>query len=89
MVIFEEIFKNIAWVSEQTPKPDTKKEWPFWAKSLKTLAKSEDKGIGDVVARLIGDENSEQFKSWYKATFNKDCGCKGRQARWNRLYPLK
>ena len=63
--------------------------WPMWATLLRQLSKPEDKGIGDVVARLIGDENSEKFKSGYKSTFNKDCGCKGRQARWNRLYPLK
>ena len=71
------------------PSDIPKKGWPFWAKALNAIAKPEDKGIGDVVARLIGDENSEQFKSWYKATFNKDCGCKGRHDRWNRLYPLK
>ena len=77
------------------PAPRVKKrslpydEWPVWAKALKLMAKPEDKGIGDIVARLIGDENSEKFKAWYRATFNKDCGCKGRQDRWNRLYPLK
>ncbi len=63
-------------------------EWPIWAKALKQLAKPEDKGIGDVVARMIGDEKSEAFKSWHLATFGKPCNCNGRQARWNLLYPL-
>lgn len=61
-------------------------DWPFWAKALKLLAKPHDKGIGDVITRTIGPEKSEAFKSWYKATFNKDCGCTGRQEKWNRMY---
>lgn len=62
--------------------------WPLWAKALKVLAKPEDKGVGDVVARIIGDENSEAFRIWYLKTFGKPCGCNGRQDRWNRIYPL-
>jgi len=64
-------------------------EWPLWAKALKLLAKPEDKGIGDVVARTIGDEKSQAFKTWYKTTFKKDCGCAGRRAKWNALYPIQ
>ena len=67
----------------------TQSEWPIWAKALRQFAKPEDKGIGDVVARMIGDYNSATFKSWYRATFGKDCGCAGRQAKWNRQYPLE
>ncbi len=63
-------------------------DWPFWAKAFSKLAKLEDKGIGDVVARTIGAENSEAFKKWYKATTGKDCGCTGRQNLWNIKYPL-
>lgn len=62
--------------------------WPLWAKSLALLAKPEDKGVGDVTRRLIGDERSEKFKAWFKMTFKRDCGCAGRQAQWNRLYRL-
>ena len=63
--------------------------WPIWAKAMKRFAKPQDKGIGDVVARMIGDENSAAFKAWYFATFGKTCGCAGRQARWNAQYPLR
>lgn len=62
--------------------------WPVWAKALKLVAKPEDKGIGDVVARLIGNENSEAFEAWYLRTLGKPCGCKGRHEQWNRMYPL-
>jgi hypothetical protein len=65
-----------------------KPKWPKWAKALKHLAQPEDKGIGDVVARMIGAGNSAAFKAWYKLTFGKDCGCTDRQADWNRKYPL-
>ncbi len=68
--------------------PIPRRDWPLWAKALSMIAKPEDKGIGDVVARTIGAENSEAFKKWFKATTGKDCGCTGRQRRWNIEYPL-
>lgn len=68
--------------------PIPRKDWPIWAKALAQFAKPEDKGIGDVVARMIGDENSAAFKNWFKLTFGKDCGCNGRQKLWNQTYPL-
>ncbi len=68
--------------------PIPRKDWPLWAKALAMIAKPEDKGIGDVVARTIGAENSEAFKKWFKATTGKDCGCTGRHRRWNTEYPL-
>ena len=64
-------------------------EWPIWAKAMKQFSKPVDKGIGDVVARMIGDTNSEAFKMWYLRQFGKICGCAGRQAQWNRQYPLE
>ncbi len=68
--------------------PIPRKDWPIWAKALAMLFRPEDKGIGDVVARTVGAENSEAFKKWFKATTGKDCGCTGRQRRWNIEYPL-
>ncbi len=68
--------------------PIPRKDWPLWAKGLAMMSKAEDKGIGDVVRRLIGEENSEAFKKWFKSTTGKDCGCTGRQRRWNIEYPL-
>jgi len=63
-------------------------DWPIWAKALKQFATPQDKGIGDVVARMIGDETSAKFKAWHLATFGKPCGCTGRQKLWNTKYPL-
>ncbi len=70
------------------PQPIPRKDWPLWAKALAMVAKPEDKGLGDVVARTIGAENSEAFKKWFKATTGKDCGCTGRHRRLNIEYPL-
>ncbi len=67
---------------------ETKPEWPVWAKALKQFSTPDDKGIGDVVARMIGDENSMKFKAWHLATFGRPCNCAGRRERWNKLYPL-
>ncbi len=65
-----------------------KQDWPMWAKALKQFSTPDDKGIGDVVARMIGDETSEKFKAWHLATFGRPCGCTGRQKLWNTKYPL-
>ncbi len=65
-----------------------KDQWPIWAKALKAMATPEDKGVGDVVARMIGYEKSEAFKVWHIATFGRHCNCTARRERWNRLYPL-
>jgi len=63
-------------------------QWPMWAKAMKVLSTKEDKGIGDVVRRVIGEENSDRFKKWFRKTFNRDCGCDGRLSEWNQKYPL-
>jgi hypothetical protein len=68
--------------------PEPFDQWPMWAKALRQFSKPEDNGIGDVAARIIGEENSEAFKAWYLATFKKSCGCTGRQKQWNMKYPL-
>ncbi len=88
-----EISRNPAVVHLRTtktilPQPIPRKDWPLWTKALAMIAKPEDKGVGDIVARTIGAENSEAFKKWFKATTGKDCGCTGRQRRWNIEYPL-
>ncbi len=85
--VYAELQRKFA--PKPTPiQPIPRKEWPMWAKALAMIAKPEDKGIGDVVARTIGAENSEAFKKWFKATTGKDCGCTGRERRWNIEYPL-
>ncbi len=65
-----------------------RKDWPWWTKALALIAKSEDKGIGDVVVRTIGPTNSDAFKKWYKRIFGEDCGCSRREIEWNQKYPL-
>ncbi len=71
-----------------TPAAIPRDQWPGWAKAIATRASPDDKGIGDIAARMIGDEKSAEFKLWFKSTFGKDCGCTGRQREWNRKYPL-
>ncbi len=85
---FQDKFAPPHPISDKVVQPIPRKDWPLWAKALAMIATPEDKGIGDVVARTIGAENSEAFKKWFKATTGKDCGCTGRHARLNRDYPL-
>jgi len=62
--------------------------WPMILVPMKLLAKSGDKGLGDIVARTVGPLGGEEFKLWYKKIFGKDCGCNARQEAWNEAYPL-
>jgi hypothetical protein len=78
---------------EPTPyhlRPIPYTDWPLWAKVMKTtLGKPEDRGIGDTVLRIIGDDVSAAFKEWYRKTFGVECGCQGRQTRLNANYPFQ
>lgn len=62
--------------------------WPTLLRPMKWLAKSEDKGLGDIIARVVGPVGGDAFKVWYKATFGTACDCEARQEEWNARYPL-
>lgn len=76
---------------EPTPihlRPIPYADWPIWIRVFKlTLGKPEDRGVGDTVARIIGDDTSEAFKAWFREKFNVECGCQGRKDRLNANYP--
>lgn len=62
--------------------------WPFFLQPLKLLAKPEDKGLGDIVERVIGPVGGDVYKAWYEKTFDKPCSCNKHQDRLNEVYPL-
>ncbi len=62
--------------------------WPLALIPIKLLANETDRGLGDIVARVIGPIGGDAFKKWYKAIFGTPCGCKERQEDWNATYPL-
>ncbi len=55
---------------------------------LKLMARDGDKGLGDIVARVIGPIGGEAFKKWFQRIFGRSCGCSERQDEWNLTYPL-
>ncbi len=63
-------------------------DWPEWATLVALKAQPGDRGVGDVVARIVGPFGGDLFKSWYQKIFNKPCGCQERQENLNALYPL-
>jgi hypothetical protein len=66
--------------------PNRAEQWPLWARTIGAFRKEGEVGVGDTVKRVIGNQNSEAFKAWYKKTFNRDCGCCGRQTNLNNQY---
>jgi hypothetical protein len=59
--------------------------WPVPARFLAQMAKPEDTGVGDTIHRLTGKMG--KFIEWAVKQLGRDCGCSGRRAEWNRLYP--
>jgi hypothetical protein len=55
---------------------------------LKIFAQPGDRGLGDIVARKIGLARGETFKAWFKAKFNRDCGCADRRVWLNQRFSL-
>jgi hypothetical protein len=75
--------------SGDTPKPFDPipfESWPLWAKAMSKFKNHSDSGVGDTVERIIGKDNSEAYKKFYKQAFGNMCGCNGRKLDWNRKY---
>lgn len=60
--------------------------WPVWARAIAAISKEGERGVGDTVERVIGKENSENFKAWAK-TAGFDCNCDQRKEWLNVKYP--
>ena len=63
------------------------KEWGILT-PLKLLANDGDKGLGDIIQRIIGDETSEAFIMWWSENMKSECGCKARRIWLNARYIL-
>lgn len=77
---------------ERKPAPPVKHieardQWPVWAKGVSYFAGSNDRGVGDTIARHVGTFGGEAFKRWYAETFKSPCKCSERQAKWNDQFP--
>ena len=53
------------------------------------MAQPGDKGIGDVVARLVGPIGGDAYKVWFEKLTGKKCGCAERQESLNLNFPFK
>jgi hypothetical protein len=62
--------------------------WPTVLLPLKVMAVPEDRGAGDIIARVIGPIGGDTFKIWYRRLFGRSCGCGNRQEVLNRRWPL-
>lgn len=62
--------------------------WPLILRPFKLLAVETDRGLGDIVLRVIGDANSQAFKKWFESVFGRGCGCEKRQNTLNSEFPL-
>ena len=78
---------NLIATRKNAVNPQQGQPWPMILLPLKALAKTGDKGAGDIIARVIGPIGGDAFKAWHQKLFGKPCGCANRQealnARWH------
>ena len=63
-------------------------DWPIWLRPFKLLAVDNDRGLGDIVERVIGPVGGDAYKAWYEKAFGKPCKCTKRQDGLNERFPL-
>jgi hypothetical protein len=66
--------------------------WPGWAVVASLFRGPWDRGVGDTVARELGGSTGPAFKAHHEAIFGvwaQPCGCQGKVAEWNRVYPYQ
>jgi hypothetical protein len=63
-------------------------EWPIFLKPFLLMAKPEDRGLGDILARAIGPMGGDAFKKWHREFTGHDCKCELRQEGLNLQFPL-
>lgn len=63
------------------------KPWPIRLRPLKFFARPADRGLGDIIHRLLGPMG-RVYPRLFKRIVGRECGCRSRRARWNRRWPL-
>lgn len=67
----------------------SKNNWPTILKPVKLLATKKDKGLGDIVERVIGPVGGNLYNDWYMKTFGTKCPkCTKDKNNLNERYPL-
>jgi hypothetical protein len=77
-------------IIERKQKPIPYDDWPIGFRILARIAaKPEDKGMGDLIERMIGPIGGGKFKIWHKRVTGKDCSCGTRKQKLNELHPFE
>lgn len=63
-------------------------KWPLMLEPMKLLSKEGDRGLGDIVERVVGPFGGDLFKRWHLRIFGKPCSCGDRQNTLNEEFPL-
>lgn len=63
--------------------------WPAWAEAMAGRAVAEDRGIGDVIARVVGAIGGVEFAAWVKTVKCRRCPLPADLAKLNEIYPLR
>jgi hypothetical protein len=80
--------QNLSQSISDTKVVNKPRPWPVWAQPFKLAAKPEDKGLGDIITRMVGPVGGNAYKAWHLKAFGRPCGCAERQESLNLKYPL-
>jgi hypothetical protein len=64
------------------------REWPLLLQPFKLMARPGDRGLGDIIERVIGPVGGDAYKAWYLKVFGVPCGCTRRSDNLNQRFPL-
>lgn len=64
-----------------------REKWPLAARIIAKLATTEDRGVGDTIARVIDPLGGSVYRRWYRRITGSECSCTDRQGKLNAMYP--
>ena len=84
---YKELWNEVEEPPPKRREPLPVEQWPWFARAITQLASVEDKGLGDTIHRHLARFGADAVTKVYRRLVGKDCGCKDRQERLNRLFP--
>ncbi len=81
------IMPTAATLPVEIPKPIPREQWPRAARLIAWRKRDGETGVGDTLARILGNVGADGLAHWYEKITGHDCGCANRQAKLNAIFP--
>ncbi len=68
------------------PAPIPFDKWPRLARLIAWRKRDGETGVGDTLARILGNVGADAMAHWYEKITGHDCGCADRRAKLNTIF---